>query len=69
MAHIRQTRPDSGLGFPVKVVKLLQVVPALRALEQPYAYGLTAVLEGKEGGRFRMSEVSLYSATLDFEGW
>ena len=27
MAHIRQSRPDSGLGFQVKFVKTFQVVP------------------------------------------
>ena len=27
MAHARQSRPDSGLGLQVKVVKTLQVVP------------------------------------------
>ena len=26
MAHIRQSRPDSGLGFQVKVLKHFQVV-------------------------------------------
>ena len=28
MAHIRQSRPDSGLGFHVKVLKIFQVVPS-----------------------------------------
>jgi len=28
MAHIRQSRPDSGLGFQVKVLKTFQVVPS-----------------------------------------
>ena len=28
MAHIRQPRPDSGLGFQVKVLKLFNVVPS-----------------------------------------
>jgi len=28
MAHIRQSRPDSGLGFRVKVLKIFQVVPS-----------------------------------------
>jgi hypothetical protein len=28
MAHIRQSRPDSGLGFQVKVLKIFQVVPS-----------------------------------------
>ena len=27
MAHIRQSRPDSGIGFHVKVLKTFQVVP------------------------------------------
>jgi hypothetical protein len=27
LAHIRQSRPDSGLGFQVKVLKTFQVVP------------------------------------------
>jgi len=27
MAHIRQSRPDSGLGFHVKVLKPFEVVP------------------------------------------
>jgi len=26
MAHIRQSRPDSGLGFQVKVLKIFYVV-------------------------------------------
>jgi hypothetical protein len=29
MAHIRQSRPDSGLGFQVKVLKLFKGVPSL----------------------------------------
>ena len=29
MAHIRQSRPDSGLGFQVRVLKTLQDVPSL----------------------------------------
>jgi len=28
MAHIRQSRPDCGLGFQVKAPKTLQVVPS-----------------------------------------
>ena len=28
MAHIRQSRPDSGLGFQVKVLKACYVVPS-----------------------------------------
>ena len=28
MAHIRQSRPDSGLGFQVKVVHTIPVVPS-----------------------------------------
>ena len=28
MAHIRQCRPDSGLGFQVKVFKIFEVVPS-----------------------------------------
>ena len=28
MAHIRQSRPDSGLGFHVKVLQTFQVVPS-----------------------------------------
>ena len=28
MAHTRQSRPDSGLGFQVKVLKTFQVVPS-----------------------------------------
>ena len=28
MEHIRQSRPDSGLGFQVKVRKTFQVVPS-----------------------------------------
>ena len=27
MAHVRQSRPDSGLGVPVKVIKTLKVFP------------------------------------------
>ena len=29
VAHIRQSRPDSGLGFQVKVLKPFQVVPSV----------------------------------------
>ena len=28
MAHVRQSRPDYGLGFQVKVLKPFQVVPS-----------------------------------------
>ena len=28
MAHMRQSRPDSGLAFKVKVLKIIQVVPS-----------------------------------------
>jgi len=28
MAHVRQSRPDSGLGFQVKVLKPFQVDPS-----------------------------------------
>jgi hypothetical protein len=28
MAHVRQPRPDSGLGVQVKVLKTFQVVPS-----------------------------------------
>jgi hypothetical protein len=28
LAHIRQSRPDSGLGFQVKVLQTFQVVPS-----------------------------------------
>jgi len=28
MAHIRQARPNSGLGFEVKVLETVQVVPS-----------------------------------------
>ena len=27
MAHIRHSRPDSGLGFQVRVLKIIQIVP------------------------------------------
>jgi len=27
MAHVRQSRPDSGIGFQVKVPEMFQVVP------------------------------------------
>ena len=30
MAHVRQSRPDSGLGFPVKVLKTFEVFPSSR---------------------------------------
>jgi len=30
MAHTRQSRPDSGPGFPVQTLKNVQVVPALQ---------------------------------------
>ena len=29
MAHMRQSRPDSGLGVQVKVLEAFQVVPSL----------------------------------------
>ena len=28
MAHVRRPRPDSGLGFQVKVLKIVQFDPA-----------------------------------------
>ena len=28
MAHVKQSRPDSGHGFQVKVLKIFQVVPS-----------------------------------------
>ena len=28
MVHVRQSRPDSGLGFQVNVVETFQVVPS-----------------------------------------
>ena len=28
MAHMRQSRPDSGLGFHVKVLKVFNVIPS-----------------------------------------
>ena len=28
MAHMRQSRPDSGLGFQIKVLKTFSVVPS-----------------------------------------
>ena len=27
MAHVRQSRPDSGLGFQVKILKMVSMVP------------------------------------------
>ena len=43
MAHIRQSRPESGLGFQVKVLSALGIV----------------LLQGPEGALFLMSEVPL----------
>jgi hypothetical protein len=33
MAHKRQSRPDSGLGFQVKVLEIVDVVPSLHGCE------------------------------------
>ena len=34
MARIRQSRPDSGLGFQVKILKTFNAVPQDRLVEQ-----------------------------------
>ena len=33
MAHVRQSRPDSGLGFEVKALKRIQIVPFLCSVD------------------------------------
>jgi len=46
MAHVKQSRPDSGLGFQVEVLEIFQVVPSSQtngffpraASSQEYAY-------------------------------
>ena len=40
MAHVRQSRPDSGLGFKVKVLKTLHVVAS------PLGTGMGASTDG-----------------------
>ena len=35
MAHIRPSRPDSSLGFTVKVLKPFQVVPSSVRIQRP----------------------------------
>ena len=59
MAHIRQSKPDSGLGYQVKLLILFQVVPS--SLESGYrdrldkkdgdACGVRAVERGEGAGR------------------
>jgi len=47
MAHSRQSRPDSGLGFQVQVLRTFRVFPLLQTNEQ------------EEGGNLRGSLASL----------
>jgi hypothetical protein len=44
VVHIRQSRPDSGLGFLAEVVETLQGVPSSDTLSRP-------LLCGEEGWR------------------
>ena len=64
MAHIKQSRPDSGLGFQVKVRKPFEVVrleaPPPRAPSQPCRSpraGIHQEGRGGGGGRERALEV------------
>ena len=43
MAHVRQSRPDSGLGFQVKAIESFQVVPFSLGSEQGVRGGGTNV--------------------------
>jgi len=65
MAHIRQSRPDSGLGFQVKVLTTFQVDPSSRGsgmvrIRQLYTNPSTLLISQlPRGGQFLMSEVPL----------
>ena len=54
MAHVRQSRPDSGLGFQIKVLKTLYVVPLLLEI---------GTAEGRDGSE---DHISAYLARLDY---
>ena len=62
MAHIRQSRQDSGLGFQVKVLKLFKVVPSSRIEAAfslaPSKYGQSRFqsLPSEEGGALGFNE-------------
>jgi len=53
MAHTRQSRPDSGLGFQVQVLKTCQVV-------------LSSLGSGREGASDAGSEAGSYLRLIDF---
>jgi len=55
-AHIRQSRPDSGLGFQVKVLQTFRMRPPARVLGMPY--------EGKQGSHVEHATTSLPSSGL-----
>ena len=73
MAHIRQSRPNSGLGFHVKVVKPFKAFPS------SLGSGFRAVFAQKRSGAVEPAEVDVgkevlapcevaeYQMTLTFE--
>ena len=64
MAHVRQLRPDSGLGFQVNFLKVLYVVPAwlgsglrrLRGVDWMRDTGCRGSERGRERERVRERE-------------
>ena len=51
VAHIRQSRPDSVLGFQVKVLKIIEGVPfSLRSAMARFVCGLAEFAGGERGG-------------------
>jgi len=55
MAHMRQSRPDAGLDFQVKVSKTFEVVPSL--LRSGRDHNLDVHRLGEEYGRDRNLDV------------
>ena len=55
MAHVRQSRPDSGLGFQIKVLETFLVVPSSlepcpdsQGANERLTSGVTSPLQGAE---------------------
>jgi len=59
MAHIRQSRPDSGLGFQVKVRKTFEAVPS-----SPYCGWRPEMCSGSEAGSYLRRIDFVYHSTL-----
>ena len=59
MAHVRQSRPDSGLGFPGKVLKTLQVVPL--SLSPPSRVSILALRAPKGAKGYYLHKVDAFA--------